>query len=783
MLDPQMRRVAFDPHKMPKYLVGLGDEVSKWKQFRVVIVGEPGSGKTLIADSLRQAHRGKQHTLGDATLVRFKEQGKQFEVFDFASAGNPALELLFVPSALFVITIDARKGSVNQVEDWIKLINARTKAKPTILLIATFMDALRDSDAFLKKVDSGLSRVSSQICELVLFQKNIEVVSISILKFFSEKSVQVPKPFVTLAKSLQQVFESTVGRKSSKESKASGTPKEKKKFSVLKRFSNQTSTEAMPCLMNWNEFRELASREKMLPRDVNKAAEYLHQAGVIYAFSMGNRAAPCVFAQPALAFHFMKLIEMGNEHIITEDSARSNLPSGMKIELLLHVLRDFAAVLPIRRGSKLLLTAALPESPPLVPQSNLGELIWRKFDLAQMVLDFPGRLIAALHHLDDSLAIFGLWKNGASISSPFETISISVQGHVVDVIAYSKNNLRELYLLALEVIESVLRGFYLTNFMRLLCCPMCIDAVQPTVWDSAAIQNAVLGSGVVLCSNHLHFKLQEISPELMLCDVPQISIDQVQLNEMIGQGGFATVFRGVYNGMQVAVKEVRTEETLMEEQLMEFVREARFSARLGSHRNITKLFGVSLSPRLRMVMELIPNGDLFHNFHITTNETKSQRAELLAEAEHIESATVQFYDTMGGLSEGERGIRSEQLRRQRETLQGRNEEFAARQAQLDLQLPWELRIKVCYDVACGMAHLHSSVPPIFHADLRSPNVFLCSLNANDPVCAKVADFGMSLRVAGYTKKVLETWQWLAPEILADQIYDERADIYSFAISM
>ena len=58
-----------------------------------------------------------------------------------------------------------------------------------------------------------------------------------------------------------------------------------------------------------------------------------------------------------------------------------------------------------------------------------------------------------------------------------------------------------------------------------------------------------------------------------------------------------------------------------------------------------------------------------------------------------------------------------------------------------------------------------------------------SIDVQAPICAKVADFGLSAFVAPDVGGALQTWQWLAPEILnpKSKSYDHRSDIYSYAI--
>lgn len=56
----------------------------------------------------------------------------------------------------------------------------------------------------------------------------------------------------------------------------------------------------------------------------------------------------------------------------------------------------------------------------------------------------------------------------------------------------------------------------------------------------------------------------------------------------------------------------------------------------------------------------------------------------------------------------------------------------------NLQLTPKLQLKITLDITLGLRCLHTVVPPIIHRDLRSPNVFLYSIDENDPVVAKVS---------------------------------------------
>jgi TPR repeat protein/serine/threonine protein kinase/GTPase SAR1 family protein len=92
-----------------------------------------------------------------------------------------------------------------------------------------------------------------------------------------------------------------------------------------------------------------------------------------------------------------------------------------------------------------------------------------------------------------------------------------------------------------------------------------------------------------------------------------------------------------------------------------------------------------------------------------------------------------------------------------------------------------LRFKIALDIAMGMSYLHGQSPPLAHRDLRSPNIFMVSFNEQDPICAKVADLGLTLSVTERMREPLPTWQWMAPEAQMGDSYTESCDLYSFGI--
>ncbi|KAH8505787.1 hypothetical protein Peur_044891 [Populus x canadensis] len=89
------------------------------------------------------------------------------------------------------------------------------------------------------------------------------------------------------------------------------------------------------------------------------------------------------------------------------------------------------------------------------------------------------------------------------------------------------------------------------------------------------------------------------------------------------------------------------------------------------------------------------------------------------------------------------------------------------------------RLNMAYDVAKGMNYLHKRNPPIVHRDLKSPNLLV-----DKKYTVKVCDFGLSRFKANTflsSKSAAGTPEWMAPEVLRDELSNEKSDVYSFGV--
>jgi len=95
---------------------------------------------------------------------------------------------------------------------------------------------------------------------------------------------------------------------------------------------------------------------------------------------------------------------------------------------------------------------------------------------------------------------------------------------------------------------------------------------------------------------------------------------------------------------------------------------------------------------------------------------------------------------------------------------------------------WDLRLRVALDTSRGMNYLHRSEPIIIHRDLKSHNLLV-----DENYKVKVSDFGLAKLLSSKENQgsmtACGTPAYTAPEVLRNERYTEKVDVFSFGIVM
>nr|XP_034964333.1 mitogen-activated protein kinase kinase kinase 21 isoform X1 [Zootoca vivipara] len=222
-----------------------------------------------------------------------------------------------------------------------------------------------------------------------------------------------------------------------------------------------------------------------------------------------------------------------------------------------------------------------------------------------------------------------------------------------------------------------------------------------------------------------------VSGEDHLGSLEEINFQHLELQEIIGVGGFGKVYKATWKGQEVAVKAARQDP---DEDIKATAESVRQEAKLFSmlkHPNIIELHGVSLQePNLCLVMEYARGGPL-------------NRA-------------------LSGASPSTSGNHW-----------GR-------------RIPPHILVNWAVQIARGMLYLHEeALVSILHRDLKSSNILLLEKIENDDIhnkTLKITDFGLAREWHRTTKmSAAGTYAWMAPEVIKSSMFSKGSDIWSYGV--
>uniref|UniRef100_A0A0A9E1M3 non-specific serine/threonine protein kinase n=1 Tax=Arundo donax TaxID=35708 RepID=A0A0A9E1M3_ARUDO len=221
----------------------------------------------------------------------------------------------------------------------------------------------------------------------------------------------------------------------------------------------------------------------------------------------------------------------------------------------------------------------------------------------------------------------------------------------------------------------------------------------------------------------------------------EIDLAKLEIRHVIAQGTYGTVYRGTYDGQEVAVKLLDWGEDGFATETETAALRASFKQEVAvwhelSHPNVTKFVGASMGTT---------------DLKIPANSSNSgARTELPPRAccvvvEYLAGGTLKQY-----------------LIRNRRR-----------------KLAYKVVVQIALDLARGLSYLHSR--KIVHRDVKTENMLLDTQRN-----LKIADFGVA-RVEAQNPKDMTgatgTLGYMAPEVLEGKPYNRKCDVYSFGICL
>jgi len=493
-----------------------------------------------------------------------------------------------------------------------------------------------------------------------------------------------------------------------------------------------------------NELRDFCLK-LLLPEDeIDIFFNLLNEIGMILMYPNDPALSDFIILDPSFLTNVMSAVvsykNQWTKQGIIKKKDLSNLLNdvpAVKTELI-SLLERFEMIYAVPSSEDYIVPSMLPKVPPpgyleKKEAFDMVEGVHRIYDFGFMLFGFFQRALVRLvscHPVECE----DLWTNGVTLTRGAQHVIVSYDSevHKLSISVIKKNIVRRpritdmrkfisdesspIFIDIIESMDSLIQGFYGTDESRVkrIVPYYSVKGGQPHLFDyKDLVQKTLNGEAIIVGDKTLD--IQNIAPDIGL--VHKLVLSDVVTTKALGKGGFGTVYKGTYQGIEVAIKELHMAQFEGEiDKFKEFMHEVNLMSQFNSP-YLVKLFGTSLKP-LGMVMEFCSESSL---------------------------------DVV--------------LASKRE-------------------LPWELRVKIAYDMAMGLHVLHSSTPPVTHRDLRSPNIFLSSLEMGPGIInAKIGDFGLAQYTLPQLNEMLACWQWLAPEVFdaRSTAYNEIADIYSYGI--
>jgi len=654
-------------------------------------------------------------------------------------------QLFLSERSVFLIVFNLASPMHNYIKFWLESVHKRAPGSP-VVLVGTHADDERCSEEYLETI-----RHEMRIKYQTQFPK--------IAGFFFVS--------VTTGKGMDSFCDELAIIIAAHKCMGEHLPRN---YLELEKLVLSEAKKRMPPVIPWAEYMEMAKLCLIFTeRDLLAATSVLHKFGSLFHFPEYQKLQEVVILDPQWLMDLMSSV-ISTKHNFCKDGilAASALPQIWKAPkyppemhpFILSLIERFEISFPIDKhahnlalrqqvdGEEMLylIPIALPEKRPVQAEmqwpAEIGpeeSLFGRAYQMPFLPNGFFGRLMVRLLAFPLKANLY--WRTGLIAQMGKEMILVELTqqtvSHVLNVLVRTKlrgEDLSSLSWLVFAAVETLTQDWYNMSVTSYVPCSHCLSLGLPNpslfLLEDCKHAATVPNSSFFYCNNgedRRPVRLDKLAPDLAMVNLGghKLKIQDLQKEETpIGEGGFAIVYKGTWRGQPVAIKELKR-------------------AALPSFND-----GDDMASQRKAFEEFR------HEVWIMSGLAHPNLVEMKGFCLRPPCIVTELVES-GSLFD-----------------------FISKESN---ELTWSLRLKIAKDIAKGCAFLHNACPPVMHRDLKSPNILLASVDANASVVAKVCDFGVSLNSAQHTGRIVDCPLWLAPEVLQNKPYTEKADVYSVGV--